>query len=133
VTEDVQYLHYNGVIYSDLRPKNCLVHASTTASLDILLCDFDGSICQDLGLNGRGLPDPPFWDIMWESTLGTDIFNLRSTFYTIITGHWPYKSAHPFEEKEDRWDYEDRVITLLKQTIYPDIEGIIGGTIIIDY
>lgn len=129
VTEAIQYLHCKGVIHSDLRPENCLVHAST-ASLDILLCDFGGSMCQDLGLDGRGLPDPPFWDMVWESTPGTDIFSLGSTFYTIMTGHWPYKSAHP-SEKEDRWDYEDRVIALLKQAIYPDVEGVIGGTVMI--
>ena len=128
VTEAIQHLHRNGVIHSDLRPENCLVHASTV-SLDILLCDFGGSMCQDLGLDGGGLPDPPFWDMVWESTPGTDIFSLGSTFYTIMTGHWPYKSAHPFEEEEDKWDYEDRVIALLKQGIYPDVKGVIGGTV----
>jgi len=75
LAEAVQHLHRNGVIHSDLRPENCLVHASTE-SLDILLCDFGGSACPDLGLDGRGLPDPPFWDMVWESTPATDIFSL---------------------------------------------------------
>jgi hypothetical protein len=42
--------------------------------------------------------------MVWESTPGTDIFSLGSTIYTIVTGHWPYKSAHSSEEEEDKWD-----------------------------
>ncbi|KAL9114740.1 MAG: hypothetical protein Q9227_001419 [Pyrenula ochraceoflavens] len=132
VTEAINHLHCNGVIHSDLRLENCLVHESNGA-LDILLCDFGGSMCQDLGLDGRGLPDPPFWDLVWESTPGTDIFSLGSTFYTIMTGHWPYKSANPAgrEEEEDMSQYEDRVIDLVKRRIYPDVEGVSGGIIMI--
>ena len=108
VTEGVEYLHSEGVIHSDLRPENCLVH-KCKMSLDILLCDFGGSMCRDLGLDGKGLPDPPFWDMVWESTTATDIFSLGSTFYTIMTGHWPYKAAHSPQKEEDKWQYEDRV------------------------
>ena len=128
VVEGVRYLHCNSVIHSDLRPENCLVHKCET-SLDILLCDFGGSMCPDLGLDGRGLPDPPFWDMVWESTTGTDIFSLGSTFYTIMTGHWPYKSTHLLQEEEDKLQYEDRVIDLLKRGVYPDVESVVGGTI----
>ena len=127
-TEGVQYLHCNGVIHSDLRPENCLLHRSET-SLDILLCDFGGSMCRDLDLDGKGLPDPPFWDLMWESTAGTDIFSLGSIFYTIMTGHWPYKLAQAPHDEEDKWRYEDRVMNLLKQGVYPNVDNVIGGTI----
>jgi serine/threonine protein kinase len=127
LTKAVQHLHRNGVVHSDLRLENCLVHASME-SLDILLCDFGGSTCPDLGLDRRGLPDPSFWDMVWESTLATDIFSLGSTFYTIMTGHWPYKSTHPIEE-EDKWEYEDRGMASMKQGRYPDVGGMIGGTI----
>ena len=72
--------------------------------------------------------DPPFWDMVWESTPATDIFSLGSTFYTIMTGHWPYKSTHPIEG-EDKWEYEDRVMASMKQGRYPDVGGMIGGTI----
>ncbi len=94
-------------------------------------------MCRDLCLDGRGLPDPPFWDLKWESTVGTDIFSLGSIFYTVMTGLWPYKSRHltneveeeEEEEEEDRWQFEDRVIALLEMGVYPDVEGITGGTI----
>jgi serine/threonine protein kinase len=80
-----------------------------------------------LGVDGRGLLDPPFWDLVWESTTGTDIFSLGSIFYTIVTGHWPYKSDNLPEE--DTWQYEGRVIGMLEQGMYPQVEGISGGTI----
>lgn len=127
VTEAVHYVHSKDVIHSDLRPENCLLHKSHT-SLNILLADFGGSMCRDLGVDGRGLPDPPFWNLVWESTIGTDIFSLGSMFYTIMTGLWPYKSNGSSEE-EDKWQYEERVITFLEQGVYPDVEGITGGTI----
>ncbi|KIW44397.1 uncharacterized protein PV06_02870 [Exophiala oligosperma] len=128
-TEAIQYIHSKGVIHSDLRPENYLVHRSLN-SLDLQLCDFGGSMCRDLGVDGRGLPDPPFWNLSWESTVGTDIFSLGSIFYTIMTGLWPYKTSHlTKEEEEDKWQFEDRVIALLERGIYPDVGGIIGGTI----
>ncbi len=130
-TEAIQYIHSKGIIHSDLRPENYLVHASSSRSLDLQLCDFGGAMCQDLGLDGRGLPDPPFWDLKWESTVGTDIFSLGSIFYTVMTGLLPYKSRYltKEEEEEDRWQFEDRVVELLEKGIYPDVEGITGGTI----
>lgn len=136
-TEAIQYIHGKGIIHSDLRPETYLVHASSSRSLNLQLCDFGGAMCRDLGLDGRGLPDPPFWDLKWESTVGTDIFSLGSIFYTVMTGLWPYKSRHltneveeeEEEEEEDRWQFEDRVIALLEMGVYPDVEGITGGTI----
>ncbi|KIW13804.1 hypothetical protein PV08_08996 [Exophiala spinifera] len=125
-TEAVQYIHSKGIIHSDLRPQNYLVH-ETSNVLDLQLCDFGGSMCRDLDVDGRGLPDPPFWDLCWESTIGTDIFSLGSIFYTITTGLWPYKTSQ--EHEEDKWQFEDRVIALQEKGIYPDVEGIVGGTI----
>jgi serine/threonine protein kinase len=88
-TESIAYLHSQSVIHSDLRPENCLVHATSTASLDIWLCDFGGSTCEELGLDGGHLPDANFFDPTQEyvSTPATDIFSLGSIFYNILTGH----------------------------------------------
>jgi serine/threonine protein kinase len=82
-----------------------------------------------MDLDGRGLPDHPFWDMVWKSTTATDIFSLGSTFYTIMTGYWPYKSALPSDEEEDKWAYEDRVEASWKNGIYPDMEGVVGGKV----
>ncbi|RMZ78648.1 hypothetical protein DV738_g3706, partial [Chaetothyriales sp. CBS 135597] len=138
VTEAIEYIHSKGVIHSDLRPENCLLHSKSQSDssldIDIQLADFGGSMCSDLGLDGRGLPDPPFWDLKWESTTGTDVFSLGSMFYTIVTGHWPYKSSSSSDDgqeegKEDKWQYEDRVIALLEQGVYPDVKEIPGGAV----
>ncbi len=133
MTEAIRYIHQKGVIHSDLRPENCLVDASSV-SLDIKICDFGGSMCPDLGLDGRGLPDHPFWNMEWTCTPATDIFSPGSIFYTITTGHRPYKSALPpckEEGEEDRQVYEDRVEASWKQGIYPDMEGVTGGEVMI--
>ena len=60
--ESIAFLHENGVIHSDLRPDNFLIHATTKTSLDLWLCDFGGSTCEELDLDGGHLPDDPFFD-----------------------------------------------------------------------
>lgn len=64
------------------------------------------------------------------STEDTDIFSLGSVFYTIMTGHWPYKSPGPFESVEDKWRYEAKVDGLFSQGKFPTVEGLAGGAII---
>jgi len=74
---------------------------------------------------------PAFTKLKRESTPATDTFSLGSIFYTIMTGHWQYKSADP-PEQEDRWDDETRVEALLSQGVYPDVRGVTGSTIMMD-
>ena len=130
--ESIAYLHSQGVIHSDLRPKNFLVHATSTASLDIWLCDFGGLTCKDLGLDRGHLPDAGFFDPTqgYVSTLATDIFSLGSIFYTILTGHWPYKSPGPFKTTEEMDKYNQKVDLLFKQGKFPDVGGLIGGKVV---
>ncbi|KAJ3578069.1 hypothetical protein NPX13_g2494 [Xylaria arbuscula] len=98
VVESIAYIHGRGVIHSDLRPDNFLVHAITPKSLDLWLCDFGGSTCEKLGLDGKHLPDPGFFNpnSEWVSTTATDIFSVGSILYAILTGHWPYRAPGPF-------------------------------------
>jgi serine/threonine protein kinase len=64
------------------------------------------------------------------STEATDIFSLGSVFYTIVTGHWPYKSPGPFNSMEEMNSYGDRVDTLFASKRYPSVCGIAGGSVI---
>jgi len=119
------------VIHSDLRPENYLLHQNSTGSLDVYLCDFGGSTCGDI--DGGHLPDSGFSDPTdpWVSTPVTDIFSLGSVFYTIMTGHWPYKSPGPFKTVEEKRNYEERVDGFFRRRVWPNVEGLTGGNIMI--
>ncbi|KAB5511443.1 hypothetical protein GE09DRAFT_1180164 [Coniochaeta sp. 2T2.1] len=131
-----RYLDENndtGVINSDLRPENFLVHATTSTSLDLWLCDFGGSTCEELGLDGKHLPDPGFFDpnSEWVSTPATDIFSVGSILYTIVTGHWPHRGPGPFKNPEDMEIYDQHVEDLFRQSKFPDVEGLFGGRVML--
>lgn len=128
--EAVHYIHQKGVIHSDLRPENFLLHSDSENKLDLLLCDFGGSTNGDI--DGGHLPDSGFFNPCkpWVSTEATDIFSPGSVFYTIMTGHWPYKSPGPFDSVEEMNEYEDRVDNLFAAQRYPSVDGLTGGAVI---
>ncbi|KPM35467.1 hypothetical protein AK830_g11095 [Neonectria ditissima] len=78
ITEAIEYIHGHGVIHSDLRPGNILVHESAPGSLDLQLCDFGGAVCEELGVDGQSLPDGPFYSPVFKYEMNTlsDIFGL---------------------------------------------------------
>ncbi|KAF2195603.1 kinase-like protein [Zopfia rhizophila CBS 207.26] len=136
--EAIVYVHGQGVIHSDLRPENYLVHATDglpvgpSPSLDLWLCDFGGSRCDELGLNVNHLPDEPFFDprMPWTSTPATDIFSLGSIFYTILTGHWPYMEGPSPVTMEAKNAYETQVNWFFAAGIFPDVSNLSGGNAI---
>ncbi|KAF2835319.1 kinase [Patellaria atrata CBS 101060] len=130
--EAVVYIHSAGVIHSDLRPENFLVHATTELSLDLWLCDFGGARCDKLGLNVHHLPDDPFFDprLPWVSTPAVDIFSLGSIIYTILTGHWPYREGLPPVTMEEKCSYESNVNKMFEAGVFPDVSRLRGGRVI---
>ncbi|RDL36264.1 Protein kinase-like [Venustampulla echinocandica] len=134
LTEAIVYIHSRGVVHSDLRPKNILVHETTSGSRDLVLCDFGGSTCDELGLDGGCLPDGPFYSPTFglQSTPALDIFGLGSLFYTILTGCWPYRSCPGAPEiAEEKIAYEKEVSEALSQGEYPDVTRVVGGRVIL--
>lgn len=132
--EAITYIHWKGVIHSDLRPENFLIaQANQVDEPDLWLCDFGGSMCEKLRLDGGHMPDPPFLDprMKWVSTPATDIFSLGSIFYAIQTGFWPHMNGPPqWESSEAKLSYEERVSTLFLAGQFPDVSGICGGDVI---
>jgi len=133
--EAVTYIHERGVIHSDLRLENILVHASATvtgASLDLLLCDFGGSTCEELNLDGGRLPEDPFYDPNRPrvSTIATDIFSLGSIFYTILTGRWPLQQSDSMSTAEDKFSYQRRVNFCFRRGQFPDVSGMMLGEVV---
>lgn len=119
-------------MHSDLRPDNFLVHG-IEPSLDLWLCGFGGSSCEELGLSGGGLPDAGFFDPSspWVSTPATDIFSLGSVLYTILTGHWPYRSpGGAFPSLEEMEKYATLVETRFRLGNFPDVTTLYRGEII---
>ncbi|KAI9652865.1 MAG: hypothetical protein M1821_007783 [Bathelium mastoideum] len=131
--EPIPYIHSQDIIHSDIRPENYLVHATTPMSLDLWLCDFGGSFCEKLGVNGKQLPDPGFFDpnAKWMATKTNDIFSVGSVLYSIVTGHWPYRDPGPFKSAEESRNYDERVEEHFRNREYPDINGLFGGAIIL--
>ncbi|KAI2764155.1 hypothetical protein DTO012A8_9517 [Penicillium roqueforti] len=129
--EAVYYIHQKGVIHSDLRPDNFLLHSDSKSKLNLLLCDFGGST-NGGDIDGGHLPDPGFFNPSkpWVSTEAVDIFSLGSVFYTIMTGHWPYKSPGPFRSVAENNEYEERVDALFASQQYPSVDGLAGGAVI---
>lgn len=133
LTEAIAYIHSHGVVHSDLRPRNILVHETTPGSRDLLLCDFGGSTCDELGLDGGTLPDGPFYHPRFgsNSTPALDIFGLGSLFYTILTGRWPCRltPGRP-ETVDEKLAYEKELAEAFTEGRYPDVTKIIGGSVI---
>ncbi|KAI8956861.1 kinase-like protein [Daldinia sp. FL1419] len=131
VIEAIAYIHHQGVIHSDLRPENFLV---TGTSIDICLCDFGGSACQKLGLNGINLPDSGFFNPNLElvPSNAMDLFSMASVLYTILIGHWPYRQpGGRFELGEEMMEYSQMVDDLFQRCEFPDVASLWGGNIII--
>ncbi|KAJ5922232.1 hypothetical protein N7516_009935, partial [Penicillium verrucosum] len=58
--EAVYYIYQKGVIYSDLRLENLLLHSDSKSKLNLLLYDFRGSTNSDI--DSRYLPDSGFFN-----------------------------------------------------------------------
>ncbi|GAB1311841.1 hypothetical protein MFIFM68171_02051 [Madurella fahalii] len=132
----VRYLGRRGALHSDLCPGNILVHETAPGARDLLLADFGGSVCEELGLDGLYLPDGPFYSPVfnWQSSVLLDLFGMGSIFYTIHTGRWPYKlTPGRFDKIDDRLEWEGKVVyPNFQQEKFPDdVGGLPAGEVIL--
>ncbi|KAH7405772.1 kinase-like domain-containing protein [Phaeosphaeria sp. MPI-PUGE-AT-0046c] len=130
LTEAIDYLHKNGIIHSNISTTNVLIH-QIGKTKNLLLADFGGSKCKDLGLNGHMLPDDPFFDphITDFTSPKVDIYSLGIMIYIISTGHYPFHEGPPPQGKE-REAYEDFVHEQFRQNKFPDLSNMLFRDII---
>ncbi|KAF2105676.1 kinase-like domain-containing protein [Lophiotrema nucula] len=128
LAEGFAYIHSRGVIHSDMRLDNVLVNAT----LGLWLCDFGGSTCDALGLNGGHLPDDPFFDprLGFVSTPATDIFSLGTLLFVILTGHLPFGTGLKGEPFTNWRAYEEHVNERFEAGEFPEVAGLTGGNVI---
>jgi serine/threonine protein kinase len=128
LAEGFAYLHSKGVIHSDMRLDNVLVNDT----LSLWLCDFGGSACEALGLNGGHLPDDPFFDprLGLVTTPATDIFSLGTLLFIILVGHLLFGIGFKGQPFANWRAYEDCVNERFKAGQFPDVAGLIGGNVI---
>lgn len=128
LAEGFAYIHSKDVIHSDMRLDNVLVNAK----LGLWFCDFGGSKCDALGLDGKHFPDDPFFDprLGFVSTPATDIFSLGSLLFVILTGNLLFASGLKGEPFDDMQSYEVYVNERFKNGDFPDVTGLIGGDVI---
>ncbi|CAG8318863.1 unnamed protein product [Penicillium nalgiovense] len=113
--EAIQFIHGKDVIHSDLRPENFLFNAKTIQMENRWRKHYSGFFnpCY-----------PP------ESTESTDIFSLGSIYYTIMTGHWPYRAPGPFKSLEEMETYQEHVDALFACRKYPLVDGLAAGLVV---
>ena len=117
-TEAVAYVHSKGVIHGDITARRFLLDEQ----LNVKLSGFTyASLAGEKGLNIISYRHFLPRDNMASNTIKSDLFALGCTFFEIMKGKKPYGEVH-----------EHDVLELYKQKLFPDVDGLCCGDVILD-
>ena len=117
-TEAVAYVHSKGIIHGDIAARRFLLDEQ----LNVKLSGFTyASFVGEKGLNIKSYRHFLPRDNMAPNTVKSDLFALGCTLYEIMKGKKPYTEVH-----------EHDVLELYKQKLFPDVDGLCCGDVILD-
>ena len=117
-TEAVAFVHSKGVIHGDIAARRFLLDEQLNPKLSgFTYASFVG----EKGLNVKSYRHFLPRDNMAPNTVKSDLFAFGCTLYEIMTGKEPYAEVH-----------EHKVLELYKQKLFPDVDGLCCGDVILD-
>ena len=117
-TEAVAYVHSKGVIHGDIAARRFLLDEQ----LNVKLCGFTyASFVGEKTLIIKSYRHFLPRDDMAPNTVESDLFALGCTLYEIMKGKEPYAELPDHEVQE-----------LYKQKVFPDVDGLCCGDVILD-
>ncbi|KAH7385571.1 kinase-like domain-containing protein [Phaeosphaeria sp. MPI-PUGE-AT-0046c] len=120
IAKAVAYVHEKGVIHSNICPDNVLVQQNS-----LILADFGGYRCLELGLDSHLIPNPPLLNphLTDFHTPKVDVFSRSFLLYVINNGQYLFRHG-PVLQDEERFDYEDYVHRQLNEDKFPNLSGV---------
>ena len=117
-TEALAYVHSKGVVHGDIATRRFLLDEQ----LNVKLSGFTyASLAGEKGLNITSYRHLLPRDNMAPNTVKSDLFALGCALYEIMKGKKPYAEVH-----------EHDVTELYKQKLFPDVDGLCCGDVILD-
>lgn len=98
LTETIKKLHEKNIVHCDLNAENIMIHerTNTIKVIDFDLCVFSG---EKMKCTNIGYSPPEILYGNYPATKSTDIFQIGSLMYHLITRTIPY-AGHQFRKKE---------------------------------
>lgn len=90
ISQSIQFLHSNGIIYLDVKPENFIINSSTVLALDLGVSQLmSGKNDLDICLSDPRFATPEGATAL-KATPASDVFQLGLLYFWLINGHHPF-------------------------------------------